>query len=53
MSWLYLLLCVMLLYVYSRPFSLARLKAWWNREREPKSEFQLNRKHRTAVWLGP
>jgi cell division protein FtsW (lipid II flippase) len=53
MSWLYLLLCVMLLYVYSRPFSFARLKAWWDRKREPKSAFQLNRKHSTAVWLGP
>ncbi len=36
-SWLYFTLCVLLLYGYSRPFSMARLKAWWDGKPEPRS----------------
>jgi len=35
MSWVFLLLSVLMLYNYSRPFSVNRLKAWWNRRAEP------------------
>ena len=35
-SWLYFTLCLILLYGYSRPFSMARLKAWWDGKPEPK-----------------
>lgn len=37
-SWLYFLLCLILLAGYSRPFSLERLKAWWDGKPEPKSK---------------
>ncbi len=37
-AWLFYGLCVMLLYAYSRPFSMTRLKAWWHGEPEPKKE---------------
>jgi hypothetical protein len=36
-SWLYFTLCVLMLYGYSRPFSLERLKAWWDGRPEPRS----------------
>ncbi len=36
-SWLYFTLCVLFLYGYSRPFSMARLKAWWDGKPEPRS----------------
>ena len=36
-AWLFFALSVMLLYAYSRPFSVARLKAWWDGKPEPKS----------------
>jgi hypothetical protein len=35
-TWLYALLCVILLAAYSRPFSMERLKAWWDGKPEPK-----------------
>ena len=35
MSYLYLLLSVLMLYAYSRPFSMERLRAWLNKRREP------------------
>jgi len=36
-SWLYFTLCLILLYGYSRPFSMERLKAWWAGKPEPRS----------------
>ena len=36
-SWLFALLCVLILFAYSRPFSKDRLKAWWENRPEPKS----------------
>ena len=35
-SYLFFALALLVLFVYSRPFSIARLKAWWNSEPEPK-----------------
>jgi hypothetical protein len=32
---------LILLFVYSRPFSVARLKAWWNGEPEPKGKWKI------------
>ena len=40
-SYLFLLLAVLLLYAYSRPFSLERLKAWWHDKPEPKDPPRL------------
>jgi hypothetical protein len=37
-SYIYFLLCILLLIGYSRPFSMERLKAWWDGKPEPKSE---------------
>jgi hypothetical protein len=37
-SYLYFLLCLILLAGYSRPFSIERLKAWWDGKPEPKSK---------------
>ncbi|HWA74961.1 MAG TPA: hypothetical protein VG937_21615 [Polyangiaceae bacterium] len=37
-SWLYFILCLILLAGYSRPFSIERLKAWWDGKPEPKSK---------------
>ncbi len=36
MSWLFYAFGLMVLFTYSRPFSLDRLKAWWNNQPEPK-----------------
>ncbi len=36
MSWVFLLLSLLILYVYSRPFSMERLKAWWANRPDPK-----------------
>ena len=36
-AWLFYALSLMALYAYSRPFSMARLKAWWDRKPEPKT----------------
>jgi hypothetical protein len=36
-AWLFFALSVMALYAYSRPFSMERLKAWWDGKPEPKS----------------
>jgi hypothetical protein len=36
-AWLFYALSLMALYAYSRPFSMERLKAWWDGKREPKS----------------
>lgn len=38
MSYSFFLLCLMLLFAYSRPFSVARLQAWLAGKPEPKSE---------------
>jgi hypothetical protein len=35
-SWLFYAMGLLLLFAYSRPFSIERLKAWWNHEPEPK-----------------
>jgi hypothetical protein len=35
-AWLFYFFGLLLLYAYSRPFSMARLKAWWRGEPEPK-----------------
>jgi hypothetical protein len=35
-SWLFFLLAILILVVYSRPFSRERLKAWWEGKREPR-----------------
>jgi hypothetical protein len=35
-SYLFFLLALLALYAYSRPFSIAGLKAWWNHEPEPR-----------------
>lgn len=37
-AWLFYILGLMLLYAYSRPFSVERLKAWWEGKPEPKSK---------------
>jgi hypothetical protein len=34
-AWLFYALSLMFLYAYSRPFSMARLKAWWDGKPEP------------------
>jgi hypothetical protein len=36
-AWLFYALSLMLLYAYSRPFSMDRLKAWWAGKPEPKA----------------
>ena len=33
-AWLFFIFGLMVLYAYSRPFSVARLRAWWHREPE-------------------
>jgi len=40
-AWLFFVLSLMFLYAYSRPFSVARLKAWWEGKREPKAPRRL------------
>jgi len=35
-SWLFYALALLILFAYSRPFSVARLKAWWEGKPEPK-----------------
>jgi hypothetical protein len=35
-SWLFYTLALLVLFAYSRPFSIARLKAWWEGKPEPK-----------------
>lgn len=37
-SYIYFLLCILLLIGYSRPFSMERLRAWWDGKPEPKSK---------------
>ncbi len=34
MTWLYIVFSVLMLWAYSRPFSVARLRNWWNGQRE-------------------
>ena len=41
-SYIYFLLCVLLLIGYSRPFSMARLRAWWAGKPEPKPKPALD-----------
>lgn len=36
-AWLFYALSLMFLFAYSRPFSMERLKAWWDGKPEPKS----------------
>jgi hypothetical protein len=52
MSWLYFVLALMFLYVYSRPFSMERLRAWWNAQPEPRPSSPDNRRSQLN-WLGP
>ena len=40
-SWLYFALCLILLAGYSRPFSIERLKAWWDGKPEPRAPAAL------------
>jgi hypothetical protein len=40
-SWLFFLMAVLFLLAYSRPFSIERLKAWWQGRPEPKSPPRL------------
>jgi hypothetical protein len=40
-SYLFAMLALCILFVYSRPFSIARLKAWWNFQPEPKPKRRL------------
>lgn len=40
-SWLFGALCILLLFAYSRPFSIARFKAWWDGKPEPRSKPKL------------
>jgi hypothetical protein len=35
-AWLFFFFGILILYIYSRPFSMARLRAWWQGEPEPK-----------------
>ena len=37
-SWLFFLIGLLMLYAYSRPFSMERLRAWWNGEPEPRDK---------------
>jgi hypothetical protein len=53
MSWLYFVLGAMFLYVHSRPFSMERLKAWWNAKPEPKPASKQKRQRGQLNWLGP
>jgi hypothetical protein len=40
-SYLFFALGLVVLFVYSRPFSVARLKAWWDGKPEPKGKIKL------------
>jgi hypothetical protein len=57
MSWLYLVLSAMMLFVYSRPFSLQRLQRWWagktDTERPAPKPDDAEPKPPTGVLLGP
>jgi hypothetical protein len=37
-SYLFFAMGLLLLFIYSRPFSMARLRAWWDRKPEPKGK---------------
>lgn len=41
-TYVYFILSLILLYGYSRPFSLQRLRAWWNGKPEPKAKAKPN-----------
>ncbi len=49
MSWLFYLIGLMILYVYSRPFSIARLVAWWENRPEPRSRAEEARLAKSRV----
>ncbi len=49
MSWIFYAIGVMALYAYSRPFSMARLKAWWDGLPEPRGRAQEERFARTRL----
>jgi hypothetical protein len=36
-AWLFFFFGILILYTYSRPFSMARLRAWWQGEPEPRT----------------
>ncbi|HEY3497388.1 MAG TPA: hypothetical protein VGK73_21980 [Polyangiaceae bacterium] len=40
-SWLFFTMSIILLFVYSRPFSMERLKLWWARKPEPKDKWKI------------
>jgi hypothetical protein len=40
-SYLFFAMGLILLFVYSRPFSIARLKAWWDGKPEPKDKLKV------------
>ena len=40
-SYLFFAMGLVVLFVYSRPFSLARLKAWWDGKPEPKDKLKI------------
>lgn len=41
LSYLFFLLCILMLVTYSRPFTLAALKAWWEGKPDPKGGWSL------------
>ena len=40
-SYLFFTMGLILLFVYSRPFSIQRLKDWWAGKREPKDKLKI------------
>jgi hypothetical protein len=40
-SWLFFAMGLVILFVYSRPFSMERLRAWWNGKPEPKGKLSF------------
>jgi hypothetical protein len=40
-SYLFFTMGIILLFVYSRPFSMERLKAWWDHKPEPKGRWKI------------
>lgn len=42
-TYLFVVLCLLMLWVYSRPFSLERLSAWWQGKPEPREEREARR----------
>ncbi|MBN2195010.1 MAG: hypothetical protein JW751_19490 [Polyangiaceae bacterium] len=42
-TYLFIVLCVLMLYSYSRPFSMDRLRAWWDGKPEPRPQTPAER----------